>query len=32
LQYQMQYWQTKTNTQAVLAELSAEVGEDINHE
>ena len=32
LQYQMQYWQTKTNTQAVLAELSAAVGEDINHD
>jgi len=29
LQYQMQYWQTKTNTQAVLAELSADVGEDL---
>jgi len=29
LQYQMQLWQTKTNTQAVLAELSADVGEDL---
>ena len=32
VQYQMQYWQTKTNTQAVLAELSADVGEDINND
>ena len=32
VQYQMQYWQTKTNTQAVLAELSADVGEDVNND
>jgi outer membrane protein TolC len=32
LQYQTQYWQALTNTQEILAELSAEVGEDLNHE
>jgi len=32
LQYQTQYWQALTNTQQILAELSAEVGEDLNHD
>ena len=31
-QYQNQYWQTLTNTQQLLAELSAAVGEDLNHD
>lgn len=31
-QYQTQYWQALTNTQQILAELSAEVGEDLNHD
>ena len=32
LQYQTQYWQALTKTQEILAELSAEVGEELNHE
>ncbi|NOT11805.1 MAG: TolC family protein [Methylococcaceae bacterium] len=32
LQYQTQYWQALTNTQQILAALSAEVGEELNHE
>jgi outer membrane protein TolC len=32
LHYQTQYWQALTNTQEILAELSAEVGEDLNHD
>ncbi len=31
-QYQTQYWQALTNTQQILAELSAEVGEELNHD
>ncbi len=31
-QYQIQYWQALTNTQQLLAELSAEVGEELSHE
>lgn len=31
-QYQTQYWQTLTNTQQILAELSAEVGEELSHD
>ena len=31
-QYQAQYWQTLTNTQQILAELSAEVGEELSHD
>ena len=31
-QYQIQYWQALTNTQQILAELSAEVGEELSHE
>jgi outer membrane protein TolC len=31
-QYQTQYWQALTNTQQILAELSAEVGEDLSHD
>lgn len=31
-QYQTQYWQALINTQQILADLSAEVGEDISHE
>lgn len=30
--YQTQYWLTLTNTQQILAELSAEVGEEVNHD
>ncbi|NOU21615.1 MAG: TolC family protein, partial [Methyloglobulus sp.] len=29
-QYQTQYWQALTNTQQILAELSAEVGEELS--
>jgi outer membrane protein, heavy metal efflux system len=32
LQYQTQYWQALTRTQEILAELSAEVGEELNHD
>jgi outer membrane protein TolC len=32
LQYQTQYWQALTNTQEILAELSAEVGEELIHD
>jgi outer membrane protein TolC len=31
-QYQTQYWQALTNTQQILAELSAEVGEELSHD
>lgn len=31
-QYQTQYWQALTNTQQILAELSAEVGEELDHD
>jgi len=31
-QYQTQYWQALTGTQQLLAELSAEVGEDLAHD
>jgi outer membrane protein TolC len=31
-QYQTQYWQALSNTQQLLAELSAEVGEELGHE
>jgi len=31
-QFQMQYWQALTNTQQILAELSAEVGEELSHD
>jgi len=31
-QYQTQYWQALTSTQELLAELSAEVGEELSHE
>jgi outer membrane protein TolC len=31
-QYQTQYWQALANTQQILAELSAEVGEELNHD
>ncbi|WP_394753636.1 TolC family protein [Crenothrix sp.] len=31
-QYQTQYWQALTNTQQILAELSAEVGEEVGHD
>jgi outer membrane protein TolC len=31
-QYQTQYWLALTNTQQILAELSAEVGEELNHD
>lgn len=31
-QYQTQYWQALINTQQILAELSAEVGEDLSHD
>jgi outer membrane protein TolC len=31
-EYQTQYWQTLVGTQESLAELSAEVGEELNHE
>jgi len=31
-QYQTQYWQALTNTQQILAELSAEVGEELGRE
>ncbi len=31
-QYQTQYWQALTNTQQILAELSAEVGEEFSHD
>ena len=31
-QYQTQYWLALTNTQQILAELSAEVGEERNHD
>ena len=31
-QYQAQYWQTLSNTQQILAELSAEVGEELSHD
>jgi cobalt-zinc-cadmium efflux system outer membrane protein len=31
-QYQTQYWLALTNTQQILAELSAEVGEEMNHD
>jgi len=30
-QYQTQYWQALTNTQQILAELSAEVGDELDH-
>lgn len=32
LQEQTQYWQALTRTQQILAELSAEVGEELNHD
>ncbi len=31
-QYQAQYWQALVNTQEILADLSAEVGEELGHE
>jgi cobalt-zinc-cadmium efflux system outer membrane protein len=31
-QYQTQYWLALTNTQQILAELSAEVGEELSHD
>jgi outer membrane protein TolC len=31
-QYQAQYWQALSNTQQLLAELSAEVGEELSHD
>jgi outer membrane protein TolC len=31
-QYQTQYWQALTRTQQILAELSAEVGEELDHD
>jgi outer membrane protein, heavy metal efflux system len=31
-QYQTQYWLALTNTQQIMAELSAEVGEELNHD
>jgi outer membrane protein TolC len=31
-QYQTQYWQALTSTQQILAELSAEVGEELSHD
>lgn len=31
-QYQSQYWQALTNSQQLLAELSAEVGEELSHD
>ena len=31
-QYQAQYWQALSNTQQLLAELSAEVGEELGHD
>lgn len=31
-QYQTQYWQALVSTQEILAELSAEVGEELSHE
>jgi len=31
-QFQTQYWQALTNTQEILAELSAEVGEELSHD
>ncbi|MDD5409822.1 MAG: TolC family protein [Methylobacter sp.] len=31
-QYQTQYWQALVSTQQILAELSAEVGEELSHE
>jgi len=31
-QYQTQYWQALTSTQQLLAELSAEVGEELSHD
>ena len=31
-QYQKQYWQALTSTQQILAELSAEVGEELSHD
>jgi cobalt-zinc-cadmium efflux system outer membrane protein len=31
-QYQTQYWQALTGTQQILAELSAEVGEELGHD
>jgi cobalt-zinc-cadmium efflux system outer membrane protein len=31
-QYQTQYWQALTSTQQILAELSAAVGEELNHD
>lgn len=31
-QYQTQYWQALTNSQQILAELSAEVGEELNRD
>ena len=31
-QYQAQYWQTLAGTQQLLAELSAEVGEELDHD
>jgi outer membrane protein TolC len=31
-QYQTQYWQALANTQQILAELSAEVGEELDHD
>jgi len=30
--YQTQYWQALTDTQKILAELSAEVGEELAHD
>jgi outer membrane protein TolC len=32
LQYQTQYWRSLTNTQQILAALSAEVGEELTHD